>query len=402
MREFRYRALTRHGEMVVGIRQAANAAALADQFLAQNLVLLDSRPTLGSLGKTFSGAGRAGRRELRDFTLHLATCLGAGVPVIQALRDFENATVSNAFRDVIVDIREEIAGGTQIAEALSRHTEIFSEVYLAMVRAGEESGQIAGCFAELVAYLEWSDELRGKSQQAMVYPAILLAAITGLFALLLLFVIPRFAAIFAAAHFELPPLTRAVLQLWSGLRHTWPILIVTVVAAAVGFQAVKRTSRGRYLLDRALLKLPVVGSFAHRLALARFARHFAILFGSGAGLLQLLELLQRVVGNAVLERELAEVRARVVTGETLTASFAPSPWFPPLIQRLIAVGEKTGSLDTTVMKAAQYLDAELPRDLQKAFKIFDALVLLILGALIVVAVMSLLMPILQMRGDLAH
>jgi type II secretory pathway component PulF len=402
MREFRYRALTRSGEMVVGIRQASDSATLATQILSQNLVLLDSRPTLGSFGKTFSGAGRAGRRELRDFTLHLATCLGAGVPVITALRDFESATISKSFRDVLVDIREEIAGGTQIAEALSRHTETFSEVYLAMVHAGEDSGKIAECFAQLVAYLEWNDDLRGKSQQALVYPAILMGGIAGLFTLLLLFVIPRFAAVFEAAHFELPALTRSVLNFWTLMRHGWPFLVIGIVASVVAFNGVKRTPRGRYLLDKLLLRLPVVGSFAHRLALSRFARHFALLFGTGTGLLQLLELLQRVVGNAVLERELADIRTRVVTGETLTASFAPSPWFPPLIQRLIAVGEKTGNLDTTLMKAAQYLDAELPRDLQRAFKIFDALVLIILGGLIVVAVMSLLMPILQMRGELAH
>jgi type II secretory pathway component PulF len=402
MREFRYRALTPAGEMVAGIRQAADVGELARQMMTQNLVLLDTRPTLGSFGRVFSGAGRAGRRELRDFTLHLATCLGAGVPVLTALRDFEQASDSNAFRDVLVDIREEIASGTQVAEALSRHPEVFSDVYLAMVRAGQDSGKLDECFTELVSYLEWIDDLHGKSKQAMVYPAILLSGVVGLFMLLLLYVIPRFMTIFGEADFKLPPLTRNVLAFWQVMRHLWPVLVIGIVMLAVGFSLLKRTARGRYLIDLVLLRLPVVGRFMRKLALARFARHFSLLFASGTDLLRLLELLQKVVGNAVFEKELIAIRERVVTGETLTASFALSPWFPPLIQRLIAVGEKTGNLDTSLQKAAQYLDEELPRDLQQAFKVLEALVITILGGLIAVAALSLLLPILQIRSQLGH
>ncbi len=402
MREFRYRALTPAGEMVAGIRQAPDAGDLARQMMAQNLVLLDTRPTLGSLGRTFSGAGRAGRRELRDLTLHLATCLGAGVPVLTALRDFEQATSSNAFRDVLVDIREEIASGTQVAEALARHPEVFSDVYLAMVRAGQDSGKLDECFSELVSYLEWVDDLRGKSKQAMVYPAILLSGVVGLFMLLLLYVIPRFMTIFGEADFKLPTLTLKVLAFWQLMRHLWPLLVIGIVLLAIGFTLFKRTPRGRYVIDLVLLRLPIVGRFARKLALARFARHFSLLFSSGTDLLRLLGLLQKVVGNAVIEKELVTIRERVVTGETLTASFALSPWFPPLIQRLIAVGEKTGNLDTALLKAAQYLDEELPRDLQQAFKVLEAVVIAVLGGLIAVAALSLLLPILQMRSQLGH
>jgi type IV pilus assembly protein PilC len=365
-------------------------------------VLLDARATLGSFGRAFSGAGRAGRRELRDFTLHLATCLGAGVPVLTALRDFEQATDSRAFRDVLVDIREEIASGTQVAEALGRHPEVFSDVYLAMVRAGQDSGKLDECFGELVSYLEWIDDLQGKSRQAMVYPAILLTGVVGLFMLLLLYVIPRFMTIFGEADFQLPTLTLKVLAFWQLMRHLWPLLVIGVVLAAIGFVLLKRTARGRYLIDLVQLRVPVVGRFTRKLALARFARHFSLLFTSGTDLLRLLELLQKVVGNAVYEQELKAIRERVVTGETLASSFALSPWFPPLIQRLIAVGEKTGSLDTSLLKAAQYLDAELPRDLQQAFKVLEAVVIAVLGGLIAVAALSLLLPILQIRSQLGH
>ncbi len=402
MREYRYRALTPGGELVAGIRRAPNAAALASQLIAQNVVLLDSRATLGSLGKAFSGAGRAGRRELRDFTIHLATCLGAGIPILVAMRDFELATARGAFRDVIVDIREEVSSGTQVADALERHPEIFSDVYVAMVRAGQDTGNLAEICNELVAYLEWFDDLRDRSRQAMVYPAILVTGVIGLFLLLLLYVIPRFLVIFETADFTLPTLTLRVLGLWTFLRHWWPVLAGAIVAGSVVFGFLRRTRQGRYLIDLTMLRLPALGAFVRKLALARFARHFSLLFSSGTGLLRVLQLSEKIVGNAVLEAELGAIRERVVTGATLTESFRLSPWFPPLIQRLVAVGEKAGSLDTTLLKAAEYYDRELPRALQQAFKILEAVIIAVMGALIAIAALSLLLPILQIRSQLGH
>jgi type II secretory pathway component PulF len=402
MKEFRYRALTSAGEVVAGVRHAPDAATLTGEMLAQNLVILEARPTLGSLGRLLSSTGRVSRRDLRDFTLHLATCLGAGIPIITALRDFERESARGGFRDVIVDIRQEVAGGTQLSTALSHHPEVFSEIYLAMVKAGEAGGGLDEMFGELVAYLEWIDDLHAKSKQAMIYPAILLTGVIGLFMLLLLYVIPRFMGIFNSVDFELPTITQRVLSVWHFFRHWWPVVVGGILCVVVGASLVRRTPRGRYLGDLLLLRLPVVGGFVHKLALSRFARHFALLFGSGTDLLRLLELLQQVVGNAVLHRELVAIRERVVTGETLADSFAPSPWFPPLIQRLISVGEKAGALDTSLLKAADYLDKELPRTLQQAFKVFEALVIAIMGALIVVSALALLMPILEIRSQLGR
>jgi type II secretory pathway component PulF len=148
------------------------------------------------------------------------------------------------------------------------------------------------------------------------------------------------------------------------------------------------------------LRLPVVGSFAHKLALSRFSKHFALLFGSGTDLLRLLGLLKKVVGNAVLEKELELIHQRVTTGESLAASFAESPWFPPMIQRLISVGEKAGQLDNTLLKAAEYLDKEIPRALKQAFTLLEAIIIAILGGLIAISALSILLPILQLRNQL--
>jgi len=402
MREFRYKALTSTGETISGIRRSEDSTSLTKELFAQNLILLESRQTLGSLGNAFSFAGRAGRRELRAFTLHLATSLSAGIPVIPALRDFESETKSGAFRDVISDLREEISSGAQVSEALVKHPEVFSEVYIAMISAGQESGNLAEAFAELVDYLEWFDDLQGKTKQAMVYPAILLLGVLSLFLLMMLYVLPRFLGLFEGMEVQLPSLTRNVMSVFDNFSVWWPLYVGLVISSVMGWNLLYRTERGRFAIDTLMLRLPVVGGFVHKLALSRFSRHFSLLFASGTDLLRLLLLLRKVVGNAVLAKELTMIHDRVTTGETLASSFALSPWFPPLIQRLVAVGEKTGQLDKTLQKAAEYLDKEIPRALKQAFMILEAIIIAILGGLIAISALSILLPIFELRSNLIH
>ncbi|RKZ13488.1 hypothetical protein DRQ50_10370 [bacterium] len=400
MKEFRYTALTTGGQVIAGIRQAESSALLGRQLFEQNLILLDNRPTLGSLGKTFSLAARAGRRDLRDFTLHVATCLAAGIPIISALRDFERDSASGPFKRIIVDIREDIASGSQVSEALTRHPEVFSEVYIAIVTAGQDSGDMSRAFGDLVTHLEWLDDLRSQTKQALSYPMLLAGGVIGLFMLMMLYVLPRFMDIFKGGEVELPAMTLAVLAVFDWIRVWWPLVVLGMAATAVSFTMLRRTDQGRLWIDTMALKVPVVGSFLHKIALSRFARHFSLLFASGTNLLKLLDLLGDVVGNAAMAKDLREIRDRVMTGETLAEAFSHASTFPPLILRLVAVGEQAGQLDTTLGKAAEYLDRELPRALKQTFTALEAVMIVVLGALIAVAALSVLLPILNLRSAL--
>jgi type II secretory pathway component PulF len=230
----------------------------------------------------------------------------------------------------------------------------------------------------------------------------LLVGVLGLFFLLGLFVIPRFQSIFEAVDFELPTLTVTVLGVGDWIGHWGWLVVVAVVGCIVGWKMLRRSEAGRYRTDWFVLKLPVLGGFVHKLALSRFAKNFSLLFASGLDLLRLMELLEGAVGNHVLARQVAEARQRVATGESLHESFARADGFPPLIQRLIAVGEKTGSLDRALMKASDYLDKELPRALQRAFTVFEGVVVVLLGVLVCVAALSLLMPIMEIRASGGH
>lgn len=396
MSQFRYSALAGNGQTISGIRQAPDPETLATELMEQGLVLLRSTRASGLAAGIFAPSRRAGRKELRDFTQHMATCLGSGITAVSAIDDFLRQS-KGYFREVLSDIRNDVSSGTPLDGSFARHPEVFPPVYLALVAAGQHSGGLAESFQELVAYLEWSENLRAQTSQAMIYPSILAVGILGLFMLMMLFVLPRFTSIFEATGMDLPTLTVKVMALGKFVGRWWWLILGTVGTAVVSLKMVFATAGGAYWRDRMLLKTPVVGSFLLKIALSRFAKTFAMIFGAGVDLMRVLDLLRAVVGNRVLARELAHIRQRVASGESLTTSFAGAPVFPALIQRLIAVGEKTGSLDTSLMKASEYLDKEIPRDLKKAFTIFEAVIIAVLGVLVCVAALSLLMPIMSVR-----
>lgn len=399
MREYRYRALSSQGHTVTGIRTSADVQALAEELREQGLVLLRGRPTLGSLGQMFSASGRAGRRDLRDFTQHMTTCLHAGVPAVTALTDFQ-AQAQGDFADVVSDIRSDVNSGTALDESFARHPYVFGPVYLAMVAAGQKSGNLDNAFQELVNYLEWQDDLRSQTTQALIYPSILIVGIIGLFLLLLLFVVPRFSEMFAEVDFELPTITQRMMALGDFMGHWWWLLGLLAFGVWFGMKLVVRNARGRYYRDRVVIALPIIGSFARKLALSRFTRTMSLILSSGLDLLRAFDLMQGIVGNSVMARQLAMIRQRVATGESLQQAFEDADLFPPLIQRLVAVGEKTGSLDNSLKQAAENIDREIPRDLKKAFTVFEALIIAILGVMVCVAALSLLMPIMQIKASM--
>ncbi|MBN2071080.1 MAG: type II secretion system F family protein [Candidatus Krumholzibacteriota bacterium] len=398
MKEYQYKALNSSGAVVTGVHRASNRWLLTEELSAQNLILLNSRQTLQSFGKTFSIAGRINPRELRDFTLHMATCLAAGIPVSSALLDLENDSGKGHLKNMIAGIRREINSGAQVDEALTKYPEVFSETYIAIVTAGQSTGDLAQAFSNLVDHLEWLDDLHGKSKQALVYPALMIAGIIGLFMLMLFYVLPRFMDMFKFQDSQLPAVTLFVMGAFDWFTVWWPAILAASAAMIVGYFTLRKSVKGRYLIDDFMLRLPVVGGFVHKLALARFSRYFSLLFAAGTSLLNVLELLIKVVGNNVLAVELKDIRDRVMTGETLTSSFSQAPHFPPMIQRLVAVGEKTGQLDNSLIHAADYLDKEIPRELKQAFTILNALIITVLGGLIAIAALSILLPVMQMRN----
>ncbi len=400
MREYRYKALNDAGSIVTGVRRADSAWMLDQELTALGLILLGSKQTPGSLRNAIPFGGRVEYTDLRDFTLHMSICLSAGIPLVTALYDFEKDSARGYLKKIIEGVRIEINGGAQLDEALTKYPEIFSETYIAIITAGQSVGDLGHAFSSLVGHLEWLDDLHGQTKQALVYPAMMVAGIIGLFTLMLFYVLPRFMDIFRFQNSQLPAVTQFVINSFEWLKVWWPLLLGGAVSIISGLLFLRRSPRGRFLIDRALLRMPVVGGFVHKICLSRFSRYFSLLFGAGTSLLNVLELLIKVIGNSVMAEDIKEIRDRVMTGESLSSSFARYDNFPPLIQRLVNVGEKTGQLDQSLLKAADYYDKEIPRELKQAFSVLNALIITVLGGLIAVAALAILLPIMQMRSML--
>jgi len=399
MNEYRYSALTVSGQTVTGVRQAVDAEELARELMNQGLVVLRTSRTFGALGKMFSPGQRTARKELKEFTQHMATCLGAGITAVSAISDFQ-ATTTGFFNEVLGDIKGDVSSGTQLDEALSRHPELFGPVYLALTAAGQNSGGLDVAFEELVAYLEWSEDLKGQTTQALIYPTMLLTGILGLFLLMMFYVMPQFAEIFNDSNFELPALTVNVMSGGAFMIKWWWAIFGSIGGAIIGIKMYFGTESGALRRDGWLLKMPVIGAFQRKLALSRFAKTFALIIGSGVDLMKVLELMTGVVGNLVMANEIKVVRQRVATGQSLTEAFGQTDLFPPLVMRLVSVGERTGSLDVSLRKVSDHLDKEIPRDLKKAFTIFEGVVIAVLGVLVCVAALALLMPIMSVGVDI--
>jgi type II secretory pathway component PulF len=402
MKKFRYKALDSTGKTVQGLRLATNAMTLEQDLLGQNMVLLKSRVTLGIVTRLLRPAGGVKPVELRDFTLHMATCLGAGIPIIQALLDFEEILGKSHFRHVIGDLRHEINAGNRVAEAMEHHGDCFSRLYLSLIETGEDSGKLDEAFQNLTDYLEWADELRGKVKQALIYPSMLISAAVGLFLLMTLYVIPRFTGIFEELNFQLPNLTLKVLAFGEAFRLWWPFILGTIIAVVTGVKLSRKSEEGRYRTDYLLLQIPVLGAFLQKLALSRFARNFAMLFGAGIDILRVLQMLSRIVGNTVLARELTDVRNRVMAGESLSESFAETTYFPPLMKRMISVGENTGQLEVTMGKAAEYMDKDLPKTLKLMFTVSETILIFSLAGMIGVTALAMLLPIFSISGQITQ
>jgi type II secretory pathway component PulF len=400
MREFRYSAMTAAGQTVTGVRRAESKQRLADDLLQTGLVLLKTKSTLGSLGSLFSSSKRAGTKELRDFTQHMSTCLSAGIPLLSTLTDFREET-TGPFREIVSDICNDVQSGASLDEAFAHHPDIFDSVYLAMVASGATTGRQDEAFDELVNYMEWNENLKAQTSQAMIYPAMLIVGVLGLFLLLMLFVIPRFTVMFEDGDFELPALTVGVMATGDFLGNWWWLLGLGIGAAVAGSKYYFRTEAGAYHRDRFLLKMPVMGGFIRKLALSRFCKSFSLIFSSGVDLLRVLKLMNGVVGNKVMAVQLDMVRHRVASGETLQESFRAADQYPALIQRLVAVGERTGTLDSSLLKASQQLDREIPRELKKTLSLFETLIIVVLAVLVSIAALALLMPVMQMGSNIA-
>ncbi|MBN2054315.1 type II secretion system F family protein [bacterium] len=391
--DFAYTAIDMQGRTVKGVMAADSERQLHGKLRDLGYMLLDLDPVRASFSLTFE---RINRKDLISFTVSLSTVLSAGIPLLTGLRDIEAQTDKAGFRRIIQDVARNVAAGAGLSEALSKHPRVFSPLYVNMVAAGERTGNIEEVLNDLIASLSWQDDLAAEVKQALIYPAVLFSAGCLLVFFLLSFVLPRFLVVFQKAKVELPLPTRILLAISYLFSHYWYVVLLAIAALFIGYRLILRNDAGRLFVDRFILRIPIFGALIRKVALSRFAHYLAALLRAGVDIIEALWVAERVIGNAVLARVIRLSLIRVKEGESLSGCLAQSGEFPSLITRMIGIGERTGALEMALVKVSQHYDKEVPYTIKKIFAIFEPLIIVFLGFLVVGIALSMFLPLYQM------
>lgn len=412
MNQFKYAAKGPTGETVEGTIAAATKAEAVAELRKQNLVVMRLDTSAGgrsggrpkvSLGTLTIGKAKPSARkgELVIFTRQLATMVGAGLSLLESLEVLGDQAESQGMKLTCQTLVSEVRSGSDLSAAMERCPKVFNHLYVSMVKAGEISGQMDIILNRLADYQEASEELSREIKSAMTYPVISMVLVLGITAFLMLGVVPTFKDVFESLDADLPSITLFVLAVSDFLRAHFYATIGGLVAAFIGFKAFKKTERGRLLVDNINLRLPVFGPLFTKVSLARFSRTFSTLIRSGVPIMSTLDIVANTAGNRVVANAVLHSRESVRNGNLLSEPLSQVKVFPPMVVRMIAIGEKTGALETLLEKIAEFYDSQVRAQVKALTSMIEPLLITFMGGIVGGVVMAIFAPILDMVGKLS-
>ncbi|HYJ19506.1 MAG TPA: type II secretion system F family protein [Burkholderiales bacterium] len=399
MAGFQYKAIDRTGRPARGKLDAANEVDLELRLKKMGLDLITSR-MMRSHSSTL-GAGSITRQDLITFCFDLEQVSRAGIPILEGLRDLRDGMENPRFREILTSVLEDIEGGKTLSQALSGFPKVFPPVFVSLVRAGEISGTLTEVFESLGATLKWQDELTSQTKRLLAYPAMVFVVVLAVMVFLLLYLVPQVTGLLKTMGLTLPIQTRILIGLSEFVATWWPLLLILPIAvsAGIGFMA-KANPRTRYLLDYAILHLPVTGEILEKIILARFANFFALMYRSGITILDAIKTSEDIVGNRVIADGLQRVGQQINSGESLSEAFQNLGMFPPLVIRMLRSGENTGALDVALLNITYFYNRDVRDSVDKALKLLEPMLTLVLGGMLAMVLFSVLTPIYDVIGKM--
>jgi len=391
METFKYKAVDATGRAARGTIDAANLTDLEMRLQRMGLDLVQYRTQ--KRGRRLRSR-RVSRNELINFSFHLEQLLHAGVPMVDALTDIGSTIEDPAFRDVVAEVVESIEGGSTFSEALQQFPEAFGNVYTSMVRVGEESGRLVAVLHDLAGMLRWQDEMVSYAKRVMVYPAIVLAVVGGVVVFLMMYLVPQLTSFFNTMGTELPTHTKALIAVSGFLLEWWYVLLLIAVITPFVVTYLRRNSpRFRYRWDLLKLHIWLFGPLNYKIRMARFANYFAMMYTSGVTVLDSLRLSRALMDNVVLEDAVERVQERIAEGETISEAFARARLFPPLVVRMMRVGETSGALDDALQNVSYFYSREVRESVERLQPAIQPVLTVILGVIVGWIMLSVIGPI---------
>jgi type IV pilus assembly protein PilC len=387
----------KRGIKMKGEQQAKNTnllrAELRRQGITPTVVKPKPKPLFGSAGKKVTA------RDIAIFSRQIATMMKSGVPLVQSLEIIGNGQKNVRMKNLVDAVRMDIEGGSSIYEAMSKHPIYFDELYRNLVRAGEAAGVLETVLDTIATYKENIEALKGKIKKALFYPAMVIVVAILVSSIMLVYVVPQFEDVFKNFGAELPAFTQMIVNLSKFLVSYWFPMAVSVIGAVVAFVfAYKRSPQFQHFLDRAILKVPVIGVIMHNSAIARFSRTLAVTFRAGVPLVEALESVAGATGNAVYEKAVWRIRDDVSVGYPVNMAMKQVNLFPHMVIQMSAIGEEAGALDTMLFKVAEFYEQEVNNAVDALTSLLEPLIMVIIGVLVGSMVVGMYLPIFKLAA----
>lgn len=403
MATFSYTAHNKRGEMqkgtVVAMDQSGAAANLNERGLTPILIKLDSGKKGGiNLGFLSKFGGKVKLTDKMVFSRQFATMINAGIPISQSLSILHSQTTNKKLKEVLGDAAKKVEGGAPLSSALADHPDVFSPIYINMVKAGEAGGMLDEVLERLAVQMEKDAEIVGKIRSAMIYPSILTVVTFGAFAFLMVFLVPRMAAIFEGLNTELPWYTKLMMGISSFLVNYGLYLVVGIIFGVIMLLRYRKTEKGRRLIDKLILKLPAFGEIVVKVNVARFSRTFGSLMSSGLSVLDALNTTATALGNSVFQDAIRSISKEVKAGKTIAEPLKSMTIFPPIVSQMVSVGEETGQLDKILIKLASFYEKEVDSMVSGITSIIEPILIVTLGGLVGFIVVGVFGPLSQLSN----
>ncbi len=393
MKQYTYRAINRKGRQIKGTVTAVNEANLHQQLQTVGLELVQCSevkekrsPLLGARGVKV--------RELIQLFMHLEQLQSAGVPLLDSLADIRDTTDSNKLRDVLSEVYRAVSEGGSLSEAFAQHPKIFTNLYISLVKAGEDTGNLSFAFEQLIKYLKWLDELQSKVRKATRYPMILLAVVILTVVVMMGLVVPQIVGFIKNIDMELPFYTTALMATSEFFQAYWWAVLLTPVILVIIYQVLKRASEDfSYRMDSMFLNMPIAGNLIRKISIARYAQTFGALFSSGIDILGCLKSAKNTVTNKALIEALDLVEEKVKAGSPLSESFNASGEFPSMVIRMIKIGEESGNLTPVLEQVSDFYTKDVDESVDGLVTMIEPALTGIMGGLILWIAVAVFGPI---------
>ena len=388
---YTYKAIDPEGRAVQGRLDALNLVDLEMRLKRMELDLISGEPVSN---RTLFGGSNIPRREIIHFCFHLEMLERAKVPVLEGLSDLRDTLESPRFREVVASLIEAIEGGQTLSKAMDAHPKVFSKVFVSLIRAGEATGRLSDVLKGLSESLKWEDELASQTKKLMMYPAFVGTIVLSATFFLMIYMVPQLKQFVKNMGQVLPLQTQVLFFISDLLVAYWYVVLLIPLSAAVVISILLHTNPlARVRFDGFKLKLPLLGNILRKIILSRFTNTFALLYSSGIPILDSIRTTQDVVGNAVVRQGLERVEQLIVEGQNVTAAFHSIGFFPPLVIRMLRVGESTGSLDVALLNVSYFYNRDVKESVEKVQQLIEPMLTMVLGCLLGWIMLSVLGPV---------